>query len=236
VYNRPGYVKAGAVLDNADRFDPAFWGLSQREAIYMDPQHRLFLECCWHALEYAGYAPSQYGARTGVFAGTFLPTYLLHHLRGGGLMEPSNPGLAHLTEIGNDKDYLATRVSHLLNLQGPSLSVQTSCSTGLVAVATACQSLLAGQCDVALAGASSMTFPQAGYQYLEGFVYSHDGQCRAFDAEASGTVLGDGVGVLVLKRLEDAEMSGDHMDLRLTMMEISKRISLLQACRGRLRW
>ena len=211
VYQQPGYVKVGATLDGVDQFDPAFWGMSQREAIYMDPQHRLFLECCWHALEHAGYAPSQDGARTGVFAGAFLPSYLLRHLRGGGLMDPGNPALAHLTEIGNDKDYLATRVSHLLNLRGPSLSVQTSCSTGLVAVAMACQSLLAGQCDMALAGASSITFPQVGYQYQDGFIYSRDGQCRAFDAEASGTVLGDGVGVVALKRLEDAEAAGDHI-------------------------
>ena len=211
VYNRPGYIKVGAVVDDADQFDPAFWGISKREAVYMDPQHRLFLECCWHALESAGYAPSQNGARTGVFAGSFLPSYLLHCLHGGGLMDSSNPGLAHLTEIGNDKDYLATRVSHLLNLRGPSLSVQTSCSTGLVAVSTACQALLTRQCDVALAGASSITFPQGGYQYLEGFVNSRDGECRAFDAEASGTVLGDGVGVVALKRLEDAEAAGDHI-------------------------
>ena len=211
VYNRSGYVKVGAVLDHADQFDPGFWGISKREAIYMDPQHRLFLECCWHALEHAGYAPSQNGARTGVFAGSFLPSYLLHCLQGGGLMDPSNPVLTHLTEIGNDKDYLATRVSHLLNLRGPSLTVQTSCSTGLVAVATACQALLAGQCDVALAGASSITFPQGGYQYQEGFVNSRDGQCRAFDAGASGTVFGDGVGVVALKRLADAEASGDHI-------------------------
>ncbi len=211
VYNQPGYIKAGAILDHVDQFDPAFWGLSQREAVYIDPQHRLFLECCWHALEHAGYPPSQHGARTGVFAGSFLPSYLLHCLHGGGFMEPNNPGLGHLTEIGNDKDYLTTRVSHLLNLRGPSLSVQTSCSTGLVAVATACQALLIGQCDVALAGASSITFPQGGYQYLEGFVNSRDGQCRAFDAGASGTVLGDGVGVVALKRLEDAKAAGDHI-------------------------
>jgi acyl transferase domain-containing protein len=177
----------------------------------MDPQHRLFLECCWQALEHAGYAPTQDGARTGVFAGTFLPSYLLHVLHGGGLMDAANPALAHLTEIGNDKDYIATRVSHLLNLRGPSISVQTSCSTGLVTIATACQALLAGQCDAALAGASSLTFPQAGYQYVEGFVSSRDGQCRAFDADASGTILGDGVGVVVLKRLEDAKAAGDHI-------------------------
>jgi acyl transferase domain-containing protein/acyl carrier protein len=211
VYTQPDYVKAGAVIDGVDQFDPTFWGISRREAIFMDPQHRLFLECCWQALEHAGYAPTQHGARTGVFAGTFLPSYLLHVLHGGGLMDAANPALAHLTEIGNDKDYIATRVSHLLNLRGPSVTVQTSCSTGLVTIATACQSLMAGQCDTALAGASSLTFPQAGYQYVDGFVSSRDGQCRAFDADASGTILGDGVGVVVLKRLEDAKAAGDHI-------------------------
>ena len=211
VYQRDDYVKAGAILDGVDQFDPAFWGMSKREALYMDPQHRLFLEACWQALEDAGYIPSQIGARTGVFAGSFLPFYLLHYLHGGGLLDPTNPALAHLTEIGNDKDYVATRVSYLLNLRGPSVTVQTACSTALVAVANACQSLLAGECDIALAGASSLTLPQAGYRYMDGFVNSKDGLCRAFDAEASGTVLGDGVGVVVLKRLEDAQAAGDRI-------------------------
>lgn len=211
IYNRDDYVKAGAVLDGVDQFDAAFWGISKREAVYMDPQHRLFLEACWQAVEDAGYPPSEHGARTGVFAGSFLPFYLLHYLRGGGLLDPTNPALAHLTEIGNDKDYVATRVSYLLNLRGPSVTVQTACSTALVAVANACQSLLAGECDMALAGASSITLPHAGYRYMDGFVNSRDGQCRAFDADASGTVLGDGVGVVVLKRLEDAQAAGDHI-------------------------
>ena len=211
IYHREDYVKAGAILDHVDQFDAAFWGISKREAVYMDPQHRLFLEACWQALEDAGYPPSQSGARTGVFAGSFLPLYLLHYLGGGGLLDPTNPALAHLTEIGNDKDYVATRVSYLLNLRGPSVTVQTACSTALVAVAQACQSLLAGECDMALAGASSLTLPHAGYRYLDGFVNSRDGQCRAFDADASGTVLGDGVGVVVLKRLQDARAAGDHI-------------------------
>ena len=211
IYHRDDYVKAGAILDHVDQFDAAFWGISKREAVYMDPQHRLFLEACWQALEDAGYPPSQSGARTGVFAGSFLPLYLLHYLGGGGLLDPTNPALAHLTEIGNDKDYVATRVSYLLNLRGPSVTVQTACSTALVAVAQACQSLLAGECDMALAGASSLTLPHAGYRYLDGFVNSRDGQCRAFDADASGTVLGDGVGVVVLKRLQDARAAGDHI-------------------------
>ena len=211
VYQREDYIKVGAILEGVDQFDPNFWGISKREATVMDPQQRLFLESCWQALESAGYPPSQKGERTGVFAGCFLPFYLLHYLHGGGLMDPTDAPYASLTEFGNDKDYLATRVSYLLNLRGPSISVQTSCSTGLVAIATACQALLAGQCDMALAGASSITFPQAGYQYVEGFLNSRDGVCRAFDAEASGTILGDGVGVVVLKRLEDAKATGDHI-------------------------
>ncbi|WP_168583125.1 type I polyketide synthase [Gephyromycinifex aptenodytis] len=211
IYAGPDYRRIGAILDDVEAFDPAFWGLSRKEALLMDPQHRLFLECAWHALENAGHAPRSDGARTGVFGGTFLPTYLLHHLHGGGLLDPTDPMQAHLTEIGNDKDYVATRVSHLLNLQGPSLAIQTSCSTSLVTVATACQALRAGQCDTALAGASSITFPQAGYQYVEGHISSSDGHVRPFDANASGTILGDGVGVVVLKRLSDALDAGDNV-------------------------
>nr|WP_192180344.1 type I polyketide synthase [Mesorhizobium amorphae] len=209
VLKRPDYIRVGAHLDDVDVFDPGFWGLSPREATLMDPQHRLFLECCWKALESAGYTPTQHEGRTGVFAGSFLPLYLLHHLKVEGLLDPTDALLAWLTELGNDKDYLASRVSYMLNLSGPSIVVQTSCSTGLVAIATAAQSLAAGHCDMALAGAVSITFPQAGYQYVEGFINSLDGVCRAFDADASGTVVGDGVGVVVLKRLEDALAAGD---------------------------
>ncbi|MER9677428.1 alpha/beta fold hydrolase [Mesorhizobium sp. M0208] len=209
VLKRSDYVRVGAHLNNVDLFDPEFWGLSRREATLMDPQHRLFLECCWKALESAGYAPTQHEGRTGVFAGSSFPLYLLHHLKGGGLMDPTNAPLAFLTDLGNDKDYLASRVSYMLNLNGPSIAVQTSCSTGLVAIAVAVQSLAAGYCDMALAGGSSITFPQAGYQYVRDFINSSDGVCRAFDADASGTVLGDGVGVVVLKRLEDALAGND---------------------------
>ncbi|MER8672065.1 SDR family NAD(P)-dependent oxidoreductase [Mesorhizobium sp. M1156] len=209
VLKRSDYMRVGAHLDGVDLFDPGFWGLSMHEATLMDPQHRLFLECCWKALESAGYMPTQQEGRTGVFAGSFLPLYLLHHLRGGGLIDLTDAPLAWLTELGNDKDYLATRVSYMLNLTGPSIAVQTACSTGLVAIAMAAQSLSAGYCDMALAGGASIIFPQAGYQYVEGFVNSSDGLCRAFDADANGTVLGDGVGVVVLKRLEDALAVGD---------------------------
>ncbi|MER9714544.1 alpha/beta fold hydrolase [Mesorhizobium sp. M0174] len=209
VLKRSDYVRVGAHLNDVDLFDPDFWGLSRREATLMDPQHRLFLECCWKALESAGYAPTQHEGRTGVFAGSSFPLYLLHHLKGGGLIDPTNAPLAFLTDLGNDKDYLASRVSYMLNLNGPSIAVQTSCSTGLVAIAVAAQSLAAGYCDMALAGGSSITFPQAGYQYVRDFINSSDGVCRAFDADASGTVLGDGVGVVVLKRLEDALAAND---------------------------
>ncbi|MDX8483420.1 alpha/beta fold hydrolase [Mesorhizobium sp. VK24D] len=208
VLKRPDYVRVGAHLKDVDLFDPVFWKLSRREATLMDPQHRLFLECCWKALESAGYAPTQHEGRTGVFAGSSSPLYLLHHLKGG-LSDPTNARLAFLTELGNEKDYLASRVSYMLNLNGPSIAVQTSCSTGLVAIAVAAQSLAAGHCDMALAGASSITFPQAGYQFVKDFINSSDGVCRAFDADASGTVLGDGVGVVVLKRLEDALEAND---------------------------
>jgi len=208
------YVKVGAVVDGVEYFDPRFWGLSDTEAILMDPQHRLFIECCWQTLEQAGYPPrhtDQDGARTGVFAGCYLPSYLLNHLEGAALLDPADPITFHLAEIGNDKDYLPTRTSYLLNLTGPSVSVQTSCSTGLVAIASAAQALRAGQCDMALAGASSITFPQAGYRYVDGHINARGGQCRSFDAEASGTILGDGVGTVLLKRLQDAEADGDRV-------------------------
>ncbi|WP_188394020.1 type I polyketide synthase [Mesorhizobium sp. SARCC-RB16n] len=208
VLKRPDYVRVGAHLKDVDLFDPDFWKLSRREATLMDPQHRLFLECCWKALESAGYAPTQHEGRTGVFAGSSLPLYLLHHLKSG-LSDPTNTPLAFLTELGNEKDYLASRVSYMLNLNGPSIAVQTACSTGLVAIAVAAQSLAAGHCDMALAGGSSIIFPQAGYQFVKDFINSSDGVCRAFDADASGTVLGDGLGVVVLKRLEDALAAND---------------------------
>ncbi|MBT1159494.1 SDR family NAD(P)-dependent oxidoreductase [Aminobacter anthyllidis] len=209
VLKRSDYVRVGAHLNGVDLFDPGFWDLSSHEATLMDPQHRLFLECCWKALESAAYAPTEHEGRTGVFAGSYLPLYLLHHLKGGDLIDPNNAPLALLTELGNDKDYLASRVSYMLNLNGPSIAVQTACSTGLVAIGVATQSLAAGYCDMALAGAASINFPQAGYQYVEGFINSSDGVCRVFDADAKGTVIGDGVGVVVLKRLEEALAAGD---------------------------
>lgn len=209
IYNDENYVKSGAFLENPDKFDVKFWGLSRKEVLLMDPQHRMFLECCWHALENAGYSPKGGYKRTGIFGGCFLPLYLLNYLGSKGLTDQRDPMEQHLVEIGNDKDYLTSRVAYLLNLQGPAISVQTSCSTALVAVATACESLLTYQCDMALAGASSLIFPRGGYLFAEGHINSKDGHCRAFDANATGTILGDGVGVVALKRLKDAISDND---------------------------
>ena len=206
----PNYVKAGCVLEDVEMFDASFFDFSPREAEITDPQHRLFLECAWEALEDAGYDPAGQGDTTGVFAGTGMSTYLLFNLA-------SNPALfktASLFQItvGNDKDYLATRVSYKLNLKGPSINVQTACSTSLVAVSLACQSLLDYQCDMALAGGVSIRLPQkTGYWYQEGGISSPDGHCRTFDAKAEGTVFGSGLGIVVLKRLEDALADGDNI-------------------------
>jgi len=205
------YVKAGAVLDDVAAFDPAFFGLSVREATLMDPQQRLFIQCCWEAMERAGHAPGTREARVGVFAGCYLPSYLVHHLGAAQHLDPADPTSFHLAELGNDKDYLASRTAYLLDLDGPAISVQTSCSTGLVAITQAAQAIQAGQCDMALAGASSLTFPQGGYLHVPGHIAARDGVCRTFDAAADGTILGDGVGVVVLRRLDDALADGDNV-------------------------
>lgn len=205
----PDYVKVGAVLDDVAAFDPAFFGLSVREATLMDPQQRLFIQCCWEAMERAGHAPGDRASRVGVFAGCYLPGYLVHHLGAAKHLDAADPTSFHLAELGNDKDYLATRTAFLLDLDGPAMAVQTSCSTGLVAIAQAAQAIQAGQCDMALAGASSLTFPQGGYLHVDGHIAAPDGVCRTFDAAAGGTILGDGVGVVVLRRLDDALRDGD---------------------------
>ena len=202
VYNNPKWVPMGQVLDDADKFDAAFWDISPREAMTMDPQHRVFLEVAWSALEDAGYPPqsSPDGPRTGVWAACGIDGYLVHHLKGGGLTTPLDPTNLFLTEVGNEKDYISTRVSYALDLGGPSMTVTSACSSGLVAVAQAAQSLMVGQTDVAIAGASSLTFPNMGYCYEKGMVGSIDGHVRPFDESASGTLFGDGVGAVVLKR------------------------------------
>lgn len=204
----PNYVRAEGTLEGIEMFDAAFFGIHPREAEVMDPQHRLFLECAWTALEHAGYEPETYKGSIGVYAGAGLNSYLLFNLHSHrDLIETVG---AFQVEIGNDKDYLATRTSYKLNLKGPSIAVQTACSSSLVAVHLACQSLLNYQCDMALAGGVSIRVPQkAGYLYQEDSILSPDGHCRTFDANAKGTVPGNGVGIVLLKRLEDALRDGD---------------------------
>lgn len=206
---QPNYVRAGIRLDGHDEFDAAFFGLSPREAAVMDPQHRRFLQCAWNALEDAGYRPDAHDRQTGVFAGSGMHWYLLRNLFGHRELL-ADMGEFLVRHLSNDKDFLSTRVSYQLDLRGPSLNVQTACSTSLVAVHLACQSLLAGECDMALAGGSTIEVPQGqGYLYREEEVRSADGRCRAFDAESGGTVFGSGCGLVVLRRLGDALRDGD---------------------------
>ncbi|HKQ08246.1 MAG TPA: condensation domain-containing protein [Blastocatellia bacterium] len=206
-YRNPHYVRAGGVLKDFDRFDARFFGYSAREAEIIDPQQRLFLECAWEALEQAAYNSERYDGVIGVYGGASMSRYLRNLY--------SNPELVAsvgVFQIGlaNDKDFLSTRVSYKLNLEGPSITVQTACSTSLVAIHLACQSLLGGECDMAIAG-GVRAGEEAGYLYHDGGIASPDGHCRAFDARAQGTLGGNGVGVVVLKRLEDAMADGDYI-------------------------
>jgi phthiocerol/phenolphthiocerol synthesis type-I polyketide synthase E len=204
----PAYVRAHGALEGIEWFDAGFFGVNPREAEIMDPQHRLFQECAWEALEGAGYNPETYPGAIGVYAGAGVASYAMLNVL-------SNPG--HRQSVGplqasirNRADHLATQVSYKLNLRGPGVTVQTACSTSLVAVHLACQSLLSGECDVTLAGGVTIAVPQkTGYGFQEGGILAPDGHCRAFDAGARGTVPGSGVGVVVLKRLEDALADGD---------------------------
>ncbi len=199
----PNYVRAGAVLDDVELFDASFFGYNPREAEIMDPQHRLFLECAWEALESAGYDSARYSGQIGVYASAGINSYLLNNLQSNRDLMQSVGG--YQTFIANDKDFVPTRVSYKLNLRGPSVNVQTACSSSLVAIHLACQGLLTGECDMALAGGISINLPQkAGYVYQERGIASPDGHCRAFDANARGTVRGSGVGIVVLKRLSEA--------------------------------
>ena len=204
--SKRNYVKANAILSDIELFDANFFDFSPKEAELTDPQHRLFLECAWLALENAGYDPETYPGSIGVYAGVGMNTYLLNNLY------PIDSGSSYQVMIGNDKDFLSTRVSYKLNLTGPSVNVQTACSTSLVAVHLACQSLINGECNMALVGGVSIRVPQkAGYLYQEGMIMSPDGHCRAFDANAKGTVGGNGVGIVVLKGLEEAIADGDNI-------------------------
>ena len=203
----PDYVRARGILEGVEMFDAGFFKISPREAEVTDPQQRVFLETAWEALERAGYDPERFPGAIGVFAGMSNNTYYLANLHG-------RPDVlvrsGEFPMLGNEKDYLATRVSYKLNLRGPSLNIVTACSTSLVAVCQAVQSLLTHQCDMALAGGVSIGVPQRrGYLFQEGFITSPDGHCRAFDAKAQGTVFSNGLGIVVLKRLEDARDDRD---------------------------
>jgi acyl transferase domain-containing protein/NAD(P)-dependent dehydrogenase (short-subunit alcohol dehydrogenase family)/acyl carrier protein len=206
----PNFVKAAAMLKDIDHFDAPFFGYTPREAEAMDPQHRLFLESAWEALENAGYDCQTYGGLIGIYAGSGFCSYLLNNLI-------SNREILELigelqAAVGNERDSLASTVSYKLNLKGPSLAVQTFCSTSLVAVHLACQSLLNYECDMALAGGVAITCPQGfGYLYQPGGIASPDGRTRTFDAMAQGSLMGNGLGIVVLKRQEDALTDGDEI-------------------------
>ncbi|WP_344639322.1 polyketide synthase, partial [Kitasatospora cystarginea] len=207
VSGNPDLVKASGILDRIDQFDPGYFGFTDREAELMDPQQRVLLQAAVEAIEDAGHRAAGEKSAIGVFMGVGRSGYAMHHLMPRADLLAS---FARQISLFNDKDYAATQISHRLGLTGPSMTLSTACSTSLVAVHQACNSLLGFECDLALAGGSSINVLQnGGYLYQEGNIFSPDGHCRAFDAEAGGTVGGSGVGVVVLKRLSDALRDGD---------------------------
>ena len=209
----PDYVRATARIEGVEWFDAEFFGYSPRDAAGIDPQQRLLLETAWEALEDAGYDPSSGNGTIGTFAAASTSTYLLNNLRSTldfGEFVLSGGNLRAV--LGNGGDFPATRISYKLNLSGPSLTIQTACSSSLVAVHVARQSLLSGECDMALAGGASVYLPQnQGYRFQEDMILSPDGHCRVFDAKAQGTIFGRGVGMVLLKPLADARRDGDHI-------------------------
>jgi phthiocerol/phenolphthiocerol synthesis type-I polyketide synthase E len=205
--DHPDYVAARGILDNVEMFDAGLFGYSAREAETIDPQHRIFLECAWEALESAGYDTQRYPGSVGVYAGTGAGLYLLNLLSDPRVLASVGP---YQLLLANDKDHLTMRVAHRLDLRGPAITVQTACSTSLVATHLAYQALLAHECDMALAGGVTIALPQvAGYQYEPGSIFSPAGICRPFDGRADGTVPGNGAGVVLLKRLREARADGD---------------------------
>ncbi|MDG4785096.1 SDR family NAD(P)-dependent oxidoreductase [Micromonospora sp. WMMD1102] len=201
----PTYVAVGGPLRDIEEFDAGVFGFNPQEAATMEPQHRLFLECAWEALERAGYCPTETPGQVGVFAGCGFPDYLTRNLDG----LDDEPGGHLLLAAGSERDSLTSLVAYKLGLRGPSITVQTFCSTSLVAVHQACQSILTYECDMALAGGAAIGLPQpAGYRYEQGGILSPDGVVRSFDAAATGSVMGNGVGVVALKRMTDAVADG----------------------------
>src|SRR5262249_30662599 len=207
---QPNFIPAKAVLADVDLFDASFFGISPREAELMDPQHRLLMECAWEVLEHAGYDAETYQGRIAVYSSAGMNTYLPFNIL-------SNPGLAERVggfqlSIYNDKDFVPTRIAYSMNLKGPGVDIGTACSSSLVSLHFACQSLLTYQCDMALVGAISVHFPlKIGHLYEEGTAYSPDSHCRPFDVTHSGLIDGNGLGVVVLKRLTDALADGDSI-------------------------
>ena len=210
-FKRPDYVPYAAPLDGFADFDAEFFGLSPKEAAVMDPQHRQFLETAWEAMEHAGHPPESVGGKVGVYAGCGMGSYFYFNVCSNRDLV-ADTGMFLLRHTGNDKDFMSTRVSHAFDLKGPSIGLQTACSTSLVAIHYAAQALQSGDCDMALAGGVTIELPQGqGYVYKENEILSPDGTCRAFDHKAGGTVFGSGAGVVVLRRLDDAIADGDHI-------------------------
>ncbi|MDP0490528.1 MAG: amino acid adenylation domain-containing protein [Verrucomicrobiota bacterium JB023] len=216
IRNDPTYVPVKGMMKDVELFDAQFFGILPNEAKLMDPQQRIFLELAWECLEDAGYNSETYPGKIGVWAGNYLDTYAIANLATDRkwLADwiPQIQVGSLQAELGNDKDYLATRVAFKLNLRGPAMTVQTACSTSLVAIAQACQSIRAGQCEMALAGAIIITLPNTkGYHYTPDSILSRDGSCKAFSDQATGTVFSNGAGLVLIKKLDDALRDGDHI-------------------------
>jgi len=208
VKKSPDYVKARGIINNATDFDASFFGITPKLAELMDPQHRVFLEICWEALERSGYPPQKYQGSIGVYAGCANNSYLVNNVLANPELVENAGGIQVITV--NDKDYVSTRVAYALDLKGPAVTVLSACSTSLLAVTQAVESLRRGQCDIAIAGGISITAPiYSGHLYEEGAMLSKDGHCRPFDANSQGTIFSDGAGVVVLKSKEQAEIDGD---------------------------
>jgi acyl transferase domain-containing protein len=206
--DNPNYIRSKGIIEQVDLFDAEFFGMSEQDAKILDPQQRLFLLSAWETLEHAGYARKKMASRVGVFASTGISLYLLHNILNNKIAMQSLDEYQVL--LANDKDFLATRVSYLLNLKGPSVNIQTGCSSSLVCIHYAAQSLLNGECDMAIAGGVSITIPQEqGYLYRKDMIGSDDGHCYAFDKRAQGTVKSNGVGTVLLKPLSDAIQDQD---------------------------
>ncbi|MDF9761649.1 3-oxoacyl-(acyl-carrier-protein) synthase/thioesterase domain-containing protein/acyl carrier protein [Peribacillus simplex] len=226
-YNKNEYVKRGVVLEDIEYFDADFFEFTPNDAKLTDPQQRIFLECAWEALEVSGYPSNANPRNIGVYGSMSPSTYLLRNICQS--KEYGKDILSYPVMLGNDKDFLSTRVSYKLNLTGPSLSIQTACSSSLVAVHVACQSLINGECEMALAGGVSITVPQqTGYLYKEGGTLSKDGYCRSFDDEATGTVKGNGCGIILLKPLEKALEDRDtiHAVIKSTAINNDGRLKI----------